>query len=148
MSVETLEKNGTQVQETDKGTEVDKMQAQNENDIAGTDKERQVVALSVQDESAKARQPVKLSVQETSRLPQNRPIEPSHLKVVSTYSSVGGNRPVTSGDIQISSTLTVSGHRPIALSTLQVSETYSVMGNRPVASNEIDDAATLMGYID
>ncbi|VEP12396.1 conserved hypothetical protein [Hyella patelloides LEGE 07179] len=89
-----------------------------------------------------------LSVPQKTTLPQNRPVEPSHLDVVRTYSSVGSARPVTKSGIEISNTLTISGNRPIALSGLQISETYAVMGNRPVASNEIDDAATLMGYID
>lgn len=89
-----------------------------------------------------------LSVPQARRLPQNRPIEPSHLDIVRTYSSVGSARPVTKSGMEVSSTLTISGNRPIALSHLQISETYVVMGNRPVASNEIDDAATLMGYLD
>ena len=46
------------------------------------------------------------------------------------------------------SSLAISGNRPIAASTLQISESYIVMGNRPVASNEADDTAALMGYID
>ena len=71
------------------------------------------------------------------------------LKVIGTYSSVGGSRPIIASGMDISSTLTVSGHRPIALSHLQISETYTVMGNRPVASNEIDEEpAVLMGYLD
>ncbi|MGL5876192.1 MAG: hypothetical protein ACRC2V_00155 [Xenococcaceae cyanobacterium] len=77
----------------------------------------------------------------------NRPVEPSHLQIVNTYRSVGGDRPVTTSGINVSSTLTVSGNRPIAVSTLQVSESY-IMGNRPIASNEIDDPTTLMGFID
>ena len=89
-----------------------------------------------------------LSVPQTTTLPHNRPIEPSHLKVVRTYSSVGSARPVTKSGIQVSSTLTISGNRPITVGGLQISETMMVMGNRPVASNEIDDAATLMGYLD
>jgi hypothetical protein len=50
--------------------------------------------------------------------------------------------------MEISNTLAISGNRPIALSHLKISETYTVMGNRPVASNEIDDATTLMGFLD
>jgi hypothetical protein len=80
--------------------------------------------------------------------PGNRPIEVSHLKVVSEYSSVGGTRPIVASGMEIKGTLTISGHRPIAASHLQVSETYTVMGNRPVASNEIDDLAALMGFLD
>jgi hypothetical protein len=90
---------------------------------------------------------VALSVRQSS-LPGNRPIEASHLNIVSTYTSVGSLRPITANGIKVSSTMTVSGNRPIAVSTLKISELYAVMGNRPVASNDIDDSATLMGYID
>ncbi len=97
----------------------------------------EVVALSVKDKESTV-----------LGLPNNRPIEPSHLHITSTYRSVGGDRPVTEGLMEISGTMEVSGHRPIAASHLQVSETYVVMGNRPVASNETDDMATLIGYLD
>lgn len=89
-----------------------------------------------------------LSTQPRTLLPQNRPIEPSSLEIVHTYSSVGSDRPVAKGTVEFSSSLTISGNRPIAASTLQVSDSYIVMGNRPVASNESDETATLMGYID
>jgi hypothetical protein len=89
-----------------------------------------------------------LSIQaRNTLLPQNRPIEPSHLEVVSTYSSVGSNRPITKGTVNFNSSLAISGNRPIAVSTLKVSDTH-VLGNRPIASNEIDDPTTLMGYLD
>lgn len=100
---------------------------------------------------AAAPQETALSVQSpkgTLRLPNNRPIEASHLQVVSTFSSVSAPRPVVATGFEISGTLTVSGQRPIAASHLQVSDSIVIMGNRPVASNEIDDAATLMGYLD
>lgn len=96
----------------------------------------------------KAPEALALSVPQRTTLPQNRPIEPSHLDVVRTYSSVGSNRPVTKSHMAISSTMTISGNRPIAKSSLQISESHIIMGNRPVASNEIDDAAALMGYLD
>lgn len=89
-----------------------------------------------------------LSVPQKTLLPGNRPVEPSHLQIVKTYSSVGSARPVTKSGIKVSNTMVISGNRPIALSNLQISETYVVMGNRPVASNEIDDPSTLMGYLD
>ncbi len=92
-----------------------------------------------------------LSLQDTSKLrnlPNNRPIEASHLNVVKTYNSVGTTRPVVASDVEMSGTLTISGNRPIAVSHLKISDTYSVMGNRPVASNEIDDPSLLMGYLD
>lgn len=93
-------------------------------------------------------QALALSTQPRTLLPQNRPIEPSSLQVVNTYSSVGSNRPVAKGTVEFSSSLAISGNRPIAASTLQVSESYVVMGNRPVASNESDETASLMGYLD
>ena len=96
----------------------------------------------------KGREALALSVNKRTLLPSNRPVEPSHLEVVSTYSSVGATRPIVKSGMKISSTLTVSGSRPIAVSTLNVSETHTIMGNRPVASNEIDDPTSLMGYLD
>ncbi|MEB3224494.1 MAG: hypothetical protein VKJ86_01685 [Synechococcus sp.] len=100
-----------------------------------TAKKDEVVALSV-------KEPAKLG------LPNNRPIEPSHLKVMHTYRSVGGDRPVTAGLMEISSTMTVSGNRPIMASHLHISDSIVIMGNRPVAPNETDDMDTLIGYLD
>ena len=96
--------------------------------------------------AAKEDKALALSVQPKTMLPQNRPIEPSHLEIVNTYSSVGSDRPVTKGTIDFASSIVISGNRPIAASTLKISESY--MGNRPVASNEADDTAALMGYLD
>lgn len=98
--------------------------------------------------AAKDDKSLALSVQPKTLLPQNRPIEPSSLEIVNTYSSVGSNRPVSKGTVAFTSSLTISGNRPIAASTLKISDSYIVMGNRPVASNEADDTATLMGYLD
>ena len=78
----------------------------------------------------------------------NRPVSSSNLRVAETFSTVGTNRPIAAGDLQVVSTMKASGNRPISSSGLAISTTYSVMGNRPVASNEIDDSETLMGYID
>lgn len=91
---------------------------------------------------------VNLAVRQAHDLPNGRPVEPSHLQVVDTYSSVGSNRPIVKSNLEINNTLTVSGNRPIAVSHLHISESYSVMGNRPVASNQIDDPTALMGYLD
>ena len=93
-------------------------------------------------------QALALSTQTKTLLPQNRPIEPSSLDIVNTYSSVGSNRPVVKGKVEFNSSLAISGNRPIAVSTLQVSDTYVVMGNRPVAPNESEETANLMGYLD
>ena len=96
--------------------------------------------------AAKEDKSLALSVQPKTMLPQNRPIEPSHLDIVHTYSSVGSDRPVSKGTVDFSSSITISGDRPIAASTLKISESY--MRNRPVASNESDETAALMGYLD
>ncbi len=93
------------------------------------------------------REAVSLDVYQPAPLPQNRPIERSHLKVVETYNTMG-LRPVVSSGLEISSSMVVSGNRPIVKSHLVISETYSVMGNRPVAANEIDDIGELIGYLD
>ncbi|MBP0017755.1 MAG: hypothetical protein J7647_09370 [Cyanobacteria bacterium SBLK] len=85
--------------------------------------------------------------QQVYPLPQNRPIEPSHLNVVGTYKSMG-ERPVISSGLEVSSSIVISGNRPITKSNLAISETYKVMGNRPVAPNEFEDIATLIGYLD
>ena len=111
-------------------------------------KEENVEEQAVESNDNKGREALALSVKQSTLLPSNRPVEPSHLEIVSTYSSVGAARPVVKSGMKISNTLAVSGSRPIAVSTLKVSETYTVMGNRPVAPNDIDDPTTLMGYID
>ena len=96
--------------------------------------------------TAKDDKSLALSVQPKTMLPQNRPIEPSHLEITNTYSSVGSNRPVSKGTVDFVSSLVISGNRPIAVSTLKITESY--MGNRPIASNESDDTATLLEYLD
>ena len=81
-------------------------------------------------------------------LPGNRPVEPNHLQIVHTYSSVGSLRPVTKSDLHIKNTITLSGNRPIMASNLDISQEFKIMGNRPVASNQIDDPLLLMGFLD
>ncbi len=78
----------------------------------------------------------------------NRPIEPSHLQIVNTYTTVGSLRPVTKSGLDIKEMMTLSGSRPITASHLNISQEFKVMGNRPVASNQIDDVLLLMGYLD
>jgi hypothetical protein len=78
----------------------------------------------------------------------NRPIEPSHLQISSTYTTVGSLRPIIKSGLDIKGMLTLSGSRPIVSSNLKISQEYKVMGNRPVASNQIDDVLLLMGYLD
>ncbi len=124
MTVENLEANGNQ----------------------STEEHTQEQALESNDNQG--RETLALSVNKRTLLPNNRPVEPSHLEVVGTYSSVGANRPIVKSGMKINSSLAISGNRPIAVSTLNVSESYTIMGNRPVASNDIDDPAALMGYID
>jgi len=88
-----------------------------------------------------------LDLYKPAPLPQNRPIERSHLQVVETYNTMG-LRPVVSSGLEVVGSMVVSGNRPITKSHLAISETYSVMGNRPVASNEVDEIAELIGYLD
>ncbi len=107
---------------------------------SSTDTKAKATAAAKEDKS------LALSVQPKTMLPQNRPIEPSSLKIVNTYSSVGSDRPVSKGTVEFNSSLVISGNRPIAASTLKITESY--MNNRPVASNEADDTAVLMGYLD
>ncbi|MGI0481534.1 hypothetical protein ACN4EE_12170 [Geminocystis sp. CENA526] len=78
----------------------------------------------------------------------NRPIEPRHLEIANTYTTVGSLRPITKSGLDIKSMLTLSGSRPIVSSNLKISQEFKVMGNRPVASNQIDDVLLLMGYLD
>lgn len=78
----------------------------------------------------------------------NRPVEEGHLTVVGTFRSVGADRPIFAGDIEVADRFYSSGIRPVAAGKLQISESYQVMGNRPVASNQIDDPKSLMGFLD
>jgi hypothetical protein len=74
-----------------------------------------------------------------------RPIAATSLHIVGSYDSAG-HRPIGADEFEVSATINVSGLRPIAASHLHITD--HLTGNRPVASNEIDDSATLMGYID
>ena len=86
-----------------------------------------------------------LHISETYGLVANRPVEASDFEVVATI----GRRPIGSSAMQVSEMFSMSGARPIAVSTLHIDEVYSTMGgNRPIASNEIDDSANLMGFLD
>ena len=140
MATEQIEDNSNPANEPEKAAESAKRPAR-----TSRRKESEVVALSLQNQAKSGG--LKLATK-GELLPGNRPIEAGHLNVVSTYSSVGGERPIVSSGMDIIGTLAVSGHRPIAASHLQISETYAVMGNRPVASNEIDDPTSLMGFLD
>lgn len=96
-----------------------------------------------------------------------RPIEASKLAISSTYTTMGGERPIVSTGAHVTGTFFssgerpvfedgfvivdkfyIAGERPVGSSGLVVDDTYSQMGGtRPVASNVIDNAG-LMGYID
>lgn len=139
MTVESLQANG---QMTENEGDSANSTPQGEHDTSSTD--RGASALSVKERG----QGLNLARRPASMLPGNRPIEPSHLKVIDTYSSVGAIRPIAASGMEIAGTLKVSGNRPISSSHLKVSQTYTVMGNRPVASNETEDPANLLGYLD
>lgn len=90
-----------------------------------------------------------------------RPIEASHLAI---YGTILNGRPIMSSSLKVAEML--PGNRPIFYSdfhSVEGSETFGRpvmasepgllsadrhMGDRPVFSNEIDDASSLMGFID
>lgn len=76
----------------------------------------------------------------------NRPIMASHLRVVEY--AIPGNRPVFASDIVVRDDLTLPGGRPIIASDPKLLEASLLMGGRPIASNQVDDAETLMGFLD
>jgi hypothetical protein len=143
MTTEKVDPNGTQAKEPEKVATATKTVTRSQK----IQEEKQASALSVKEKPAKGSHGLQL-ITEPGHLPGNRPIEVSHLNIVSTYGSLGTNRPVVSSGMEVSGTLTISGQRPIMASHLHISETYTVMGNRPVASNEEDDAELLMGFLD
>lgn len=86
-----------------------------------------------------------LDISEIVAIAGNRPISASHLRISETMSA-SGIRPIFASTLEIRDTITISGNRPIFASTLKVQEMLA--GNRPMASNDIDDPATLMGFLD
>ncbi|GBF80984.1 hypothetical protein [Aphanothece sacrum] len=143
MTTEKVDINGTQAKEPEKVAAATKTVTRSQK----LQEDKQASALSVKEKSAKGSHGLQL-LTEPSYLPGNRPIEASHLNIVSTYGSLGTTRPVVASGMEVSGTLTISGERPIMASHLHISETYNVMGDRPVASNEIDDPELLMGFLD
>ncbi len=95
----------------------------------------------------KLESPNKLEVHETLAISGERPISPSDLHVDHTMNAFG-IRPIGANTMQVVDNIYESGIRPIGSSGLVISESYSVMGNRPVASNIIDDADSIMGFLD
>jgi hypothetical protein len=73
-----------------------------------------------------------------------RPIESSHLKIFEML----GDRPVFESAIKMIDDGGRPGGRPIMASSPDLLEASTLPGGRPIASNDIDDATTLMGYID
>lgn len=75
----------------------------------------------------------------------NRPVIASHLKV---FEMLPGDRPVFYSDIHMVESEEYPGQRPVMVSDPALLNASTLPGNRPVASNTIDDAPTLMGFID
>jgi hypothetical protein len=66
-----------------------------------------------------------------------------------TFHSGGVDHPIMAAHQTIVSTFYMAGERPVVSSELDVKDYYMAMGNeRPVASNQIDDAPSLMGFLD
>jgi hypothetical protein len=74
-----------------------------------------------------------------------RPITASHLQVTEM---LPGNRPVFASEFKSVQGALLPGDRPIMASDPHLLEASLLPGNRPIASNEIDDPATLMGFLD
>jgi hypothetical protein len=77
----------------------------------------------------------------------NRPIMASHLKVLDT-NALADHRPIFASDLVMRDDLTLPGGRPIMASDPDLLAAQLLPGGRPIASNDIDDAETLMGYLD
>lgn len=107
-----------------------------------TDKEGQVITMPATDKTK-----LEISQMTTTSLPGNRPIDSSNIQVLGTI-SVMGERPIVASNNKIWNTITASGERPIFSSNLVISSTAMVMGNRPVASNFCEGEEKLMGYLD
>jgi hypothetical protein len=89
--------------------------------------------------------PVHQSPSHLAPLPNNRPIEPTHLRVAHTYHTVGSDRPITESVLDVVHTISSSGIRPVTATTLHITE---IIGNRPIAPNEDINELDLMGYLD
>ncbi len=75
-----------------------------------------------------------------------RPVGASLVKIDSSTEFLG--RPVGADSFQIVHTIRDSGVRPVGASLVKIDGSTQFIGNRPVASNELDDSAVLMGYLD
>ncbi len=73
-----------------------------------------------------------------------RPIEASHVKVFEMI----GDRPVFESELHFVDDGGMPGGRPILASSAALMESSVLPGGRPIAANDVDDATTLMGYID
>lgn len=76
-------------------------------------------------------QPVDLAPKGQLQLPQNRPIEPSSIEVAKTV-AISGRRPIARWEA------------PDNRNLRQAPKLF----NRPIASNEPEDVASMMGYLD
>lgn len=77
----------------------------------------------------------------------NRPIMASPLKVLDT-TALADHRPIFASDLVMRDDLTLPGGRPILASDPDLLNAQLLPGGRPIASNDIDDAETLMGFLD
>jgi hypothetical protein len=77
----------------------------------------------------------------------NRPIMASDDIQVLDITAVGG-RPIFASHLLIRDDLSLPGGRPVFASDPHLLEASLLPGGRPIASNEIDDAETLMGFLD
>lgn len=134
--------------------------------VATTDTSTTATELVVAATPAEEKGAIQL-MQPSVPLPNNRPIGVTGLQVIDIIHVAGSDRPITAGKqkvsemfhsagerpvmaatLKVSEVFNIAGDRPVMAGTLKISEIYSSMGTRPVASNEIDDAVSLMGFLD
>jgi hypothetical protein len=73
-----------------------------------------------------------------------RPIESTHLTI---EAMLPGDRPVFGSEVEMLDEI-LPGGRPIMVSPASLMQATSLPGGRPIASNQIDDPANLMGFLD
>lgn len=73
-----------------------------------------------------------------------RPVTSSHLRIAEMM----GNRPIFFDEVKLIDDVDLPGHRPIMVSNPGLMHAEMVLRQRPIYSNAIDDAPSLMGYLD
>ncbi|HEY9619261.1 MAG TPA: hypothetical protein V6C78_02785 [Crinalium sp.] len=124
----------------------------------------EVTALSLKTEAEREAEQGSIEVAEMFFSAGERPIAASHLHIYGTIlnnrpimasddirvldTTLVGGRPIFASHLLIRDDLSLPGGRPVFASDPHLLEASLLPGGRPIASNEIDDAETLMGFLD